>query len=89
MLDERTKKLEDKIDELDAKITRIAAYIDSDPATNRDGIVASLDKLVKTVDDLLVREQVYKTKAGTFGFIGAIIAGVLWKGASLLIAIAK
>lgn len=89
MSEQKQQELESKIDDLTLKVNRIVAYIDSDPATNRTGIVEQLDKLTDIVNKLLSREQIYKAKAGTFGFIGAILAGVIWKVGTLLLTILR
>lgn len=72
------KSINDKLDNLSAEVSRLASYLNSDPATNRPGIVETLDRLDKTVNELLTRERVYKAKATTFGTIGGAMVMVGW-----------
>lgn len=89
MTPEEKKELTEKIDELSSKVNRLISYVDSDPATNRAGIVESMDRLSRTVEDLLKREQIYKAKAATFGTIGGGIVIAVWKAITFFATMTK
>lgn len=76
---------ENKIDKLQKSIEQVLFYLHSDPHTNRKGLVEELDVMKRTIDDIIIRDKVFKAKASVWGAVGATILTVIWKIAGMLI----
>lgn len=79
MSEEKLNVLENKLDQLDKAVSKVLYYIVSDPTTNRKGLVEELDSLKATLNDVIVREKVYKAKATVWGMVGAAVLSIAWQ----------
>lgn len=81
MTPEEKIEINKKFDELNMKMTRILGILENDTAIGEDGLVKKVRTIGAKLEELLVREQVYKAKATTWGIIGGAIGTVLfWFG---------
>lgn len=75
LLEERTEKVETKLEEVQTDIKKILFYMHNDDSTNQKGIVERLQVLQTKVSELVKREEIYKAKATVWGMIGSGILG--------------
>ena len=64
--------------EINAKLNRILFLMEDDPTTQSVGFIARLTHIDTKINDILVREKVYKAKATVWGMVGASIISVVF-----------
>ncbi len=69
------------LDKLSSDTTRILFYLENDKSTGRIGLVEKVQQIEDRQNQMLVREKVFRAKAGVFGFLGG---GLLWLGKILI-----
>lgn len=79
MSEERARELEHNLDQLSRAVNKVLYYIESDPTTNRKGLVEDMDSLKVILNDVQVREKVYKAKATVWGMVGAGVLSIAWQ----------
>lgn len=76
-----TLKEKDRLTILEENVSKIVFLLESDEQFHTKGLVEKVDNIGTSLDKLLVREQIYKTKATTWGIVGGAIGTVfLWIG---------
>lgn len=67
----------DEVEEMKDDIKRILFLMESNDKLGHEGLINKVNRIDRALSDLLVREQIYKTKAATYGAIaGGIISAV-------------
>lgn len=73
------KEIYRRLDNLNNGMIRILGILENDDSIGEDGLVKKVKNISHDLSELLIREQVYKAKATTWGVIGgAIGSGVVW-----------
>ena len=68
-----------RFDTLDKSLIRILGVLEKDEKLGEKGLVTTVKEIEKTVQELLVREMIYKAKATTWGIVGgAIVTTSIW-----------
>jgi hypothetical protein len=70
-----------QLQKLTENTTRILFYLENDPSTGRIGLVEKVKIIEDLQNQMLLREKVFRAKAGVFGFLGG---GILWIGKILI-----
>jgi len=63
--------------ELKDSVQKIKFYLEDDPSTDKKGLVSQVNDIQHTLDELLQRETVFRTKAGIISSIAGVIGAIL------------
>ncbi len=63
--------------DLKSSVDRILFILESDNKTNDIGLVEKVNKMDKTLQQLLMREEIYKAKASVWGVIGGAVISIV------------
>jgi len=63
--------------DLKASVDRILFILESDNTTNQMGLVEKVNTMNKTLNQLLMREEIFKAKASVWGVIGGAIVSIV------------
>ena len=79
MTAEEKREIYSQLDNLKTQNQRILMILESDEKIREKGLVESVSEIKNTLNELLVREKVYKAKATTWGIIGGGLGtAALW-----------
>lgn len=79
MTSDEKKEIYKRFENLERQNHRILMILESDDKIKEKGLVETVTEIRSDLNELLVREQVYKAKSTTWGVIGgAIVTGLFW-----------
>lgn len=67
-------------------VKRILFLMESNDRLGHEGLINKVNRIDKALSELLVREQIYKTKAATWGAVAGAVATAIGFGLKGLIA---
>jgi hypothetical protein len=75
-----------ELKEVTNDVKRILYILENDDKTGKEGAIQKIDRVDRTVNEILTREKIYKAKAATWGTIaGAIVSMILMGLKSLIV----
>lgn len=75
----------DREDCIEKQINRILYILESDPKTNKKGVVESLEEVREEVQQLKMNDIVFKAKATVWGTVGGVVVSALFMVGKFLI----